>query len=188
MKNVAIFALRHNNNQCNVLFTNLTKDKAGLFGFTPLHGVVSQLTKPGCLFTSKNCDTMERITTHVRWVEIKKFPGFFISNNGLVRFGKTIMQPKIGQTNGGYLYVTMRSKKLFGSQCIHDLVWDHFGTGKTKGWEIHHYDGNILNNHIDNLRYMPKAVHLRLHGRVPVKSLTVQQTEEAPSGFSMPHL
>jgi len=54
--NVFTFTVRNNTNHCNEFSTNLTKDKAGLFGFIPLHGVVSQLTKPGRLFTPKSCE------------------------------------------------------------------------------------------------------------------------------------
>lgn len=56
MEKSFILQVRHNNKPCNDFFTNLTKNKAGLFGFTPLHGVVSQLTGPGRLFTSKSCE------------------------------------------------------------------------------------------------------------------------------------
>ena len=56
MEKSFILQVRHNNKPCNDFFTNLTKNKAGLFGFTPLHGVVSQLTGPGRLFTSKRCE------------------------------------------------------------------------------------------------------------------------------------
>ena len=45
----------------------------------------------------------------------------------------------------------------------HHLVWeDHNGT-IPEGYEIHHIDGNPVNNHILNLDCLRREDHLRMH-------------------------
>lgn len=119
---------------------------------------------------------MLRVTIYVKWREIKNFPGYFVSNTGLVRKNSTFLNPIVCRKNGGYHFVPLRSEKQFIRENIHKLVWEYYGnTPKKKGYEIHHKDYNILNNHIENLEYLPKSEHLLMHDRVPVKSLIKKQ-------------
>jgi hypothetical protein len=46
---------------------------------------------------------------------------------------------------------------------IHRLVWETQKGKIPKGYDIHHIDGNKLNNHIDNLQCLPHTEHLSMH-------------------------
>lgn len=106
-----------------------------------------------------------RTTTSVRWKRIEHAPDYLISNTGLARKRTTILKP-IQKKVTYYLYIVMynpETGKRYRTD-IHRLVWDAFGyMPHTKGFEIHHKDRDINNNHIDNLCLIPKEVHNKVH-------------------------
>lgn len=106
-----------------------------------------------------------RTTTMVRWKEIKGFPGYYVSNNGLVKKGTSLVTIKIKKKdNCNYKYVVLRNTINKPLHDIHRLVWDHFGSEPhRKGMHIHHKDENWFNNHIDNLVLIPIAEHRQIH-------------------------
>lgn len=126
---------------------------------------------------------MNRIVVNVKWKPFNNFDGYFVSNNGLVKKGTSLLRLRI-EKRSGYLFVIV-TRKGFNDKLpkkrteshhyfVHVLVWDHFGLGRKKGYEIHHKDFNFLNNHIDNLGYILKSEHYRIHGKIPNKSLTIK--------------
>lgn len=50
-----------------------------------------------------------------------------------------------------------------GRKMIHRLTWEYYHGPIPKGFDIHHKDGNKMNNHIDNLDCIPHNEHLRIH-------------------------
>lgn len=99
----------------------------------------------------------------VKWKEIDRFQDYYVSNTGLVRYKKRIMVQKTHKGNGR-LQVNLRSEKLYITQYVHIIVWRHFGSDIIlNGYEIHHKDGNFLNNNILNLAYLPMKEHKAIH-------------------------
>jgi len=160
MKKLCKFVAQRRN---HVTQNNIIKNKAGIGASQ--NGVTSLFLHPRRLLSNlQNSDKMQRIIHYVKWRAITRFPGYFISNSGVVRNDKGILKEKYN--NRGYAYVIISYKGFHDGVMIHKLVHDHFsGISKTKGWEIHHKDNNFLNNHIDNLEYLPKEKHLAMHGR-----------------------
>jgi len=46
---------------------------------------------------------------------------------------------------------------------------------KRKGWEVHHCDGNKMNNYISNLVYVPREVHEYIHRSFPPNNLPTKK-------------
>jgi len=123
---------------------------------------------------------MERIVTNVKWKQLYDFKGYFISNNGLAKKGTSLLRIRKAKRTR-YLFIVVYKKRtdmkgikngeIKHHYDIHRAVWDHFGTGTIKGYDIHHKDFDFTNNHIDNLVYIPEAEHYLLHGKKPKKSL-----------------
>lgn len=68
---------------------------------------------------------------------------------------------KIG--NHGYYKISENSKGYYG-KLLHRLIYeDYHNLQIPKNSEIHHIDGNKLNNNINNLIMMSKEEHRRLH-------------------------
>lgn len=56
---------------------------------------------------------------------------------------------------------------------MHVYVWEYFNGPISKGYHIHHIDGDKSNNDIQNLQMLSATEHERLHG----KMLTENQRE-----------
>jgi len=109
---------------------------------------------------------MAKIVHIVKWAKINSFNSYFISNTGFVRLNKRILPFAYGGNKRPF--VSLREadpkNKKYERKYIHELVWTHFsGKEKVKGFEIHHKDGDYLNNHIDNLEYLSKEQHYEKH-------------------------
>lgn len=59
----------------------------------------------------------------------------------------------------GYRRISVNNKLIRE----HILVWRHFKGDIPNGMEIHHKDGNKLNNEIDNLELIDSLTHRHLH-------------------------
>lgn len=110
----------------------------------------------------------------MKWIPIKEFPNYEISDEGKVRSiahrikrksslgndyyidykSKEISQYKSNR-KGSYFYVTLN--KTIGStryrMPVHQLMMENFVGPCPEGKEVAHNDGNELNNNLSNLRY-----------------------------------
>ena len=59
----------------------------------------------------------------------------------------------------GYKVISIDYKNCFE----HRLVWENVNGLIPKGHQVHHINGNRLDNRIKNLRCMPKSEHIKLH-------------------------
>jgi hypothetical protein len=50
-----------------------------------------------------------------------------------------------------------------GHKLIHRMTWEFYNGPVPKGFDIHHIDGNKMNNHISNLECLTHSAHLKLH-------------------------
>lgn len=77
-----------------------------------------------------------------------------ISDNGTITDSNGTIQET-------YLY---QGRPKFKGVPVHRiLMWTKFGWRDTKIWDIHHKDENKLNNSIDNLEFLSKSEHTKLH-------------------------
>lgn len=68
------------------------------------------------------------------------------------------------------------------------LMWTKFGWRDTKIWDIHHKDENKLNNSIDNLEFLSKSEHTKLHktGKKRTEETKIK-ISESHKGKKHPH-
>lgn len=103
------------------------------------------------------------ITHFVKWAPIKDFPNYFVSNTGVVRHLGRILTVSYSEARNRP-YVILKSTWKPVPREIHRLVFFSFTeTEKIKGYEVHHIDGDYLNNHIDNLEYISRREHIEKH-------------------------
>ena len=80
-------------------------------------------------------------------------------------FEPQTLHTKFGNANfdGNYYRISSHKEDNFGKR-LHRLIYeDFYGIKLPQEIEIHHIDGNKLNNCILNLEAMPKGEHSRIH-------------------------
>lgn len=84
----------------------------------------------------------------------------YIDNGDLACFdGKSFRRDK----KTGYF---LSSKPINGKRKrLHVYVWEFYNGDVEKGYQIHHKDGNKMNNEIDNLMMMSKKEHINYHAK-----------------------
>lgn len=109
-----------------------------------------------------------------KWVRCPSWPEYEVSANGGVR--RAVRRCSAGpgartpyMTSTGYLYVVMRRDGLKKAVGVHRLVAESFlGPEPFPGAQVAHLDGDRLNNHVSNLRWVTRSENERhkiAHGR-----------------------
>ena len=95
---------------------------------------------------------------------IPGYPGYFVTENGVVFSNKTGVFRTIKQTVNpvsGYLQIMLRpSSKVQHARRLHTLVLTAFVGERPADRECRHLDGNKYNNHISNLIWGTKKDNL----------------------------
>ena len=98
------------------------------------------------------------------WKDIPNYPGYQAAPDGRVRLTKNeqILKPrkKIGTP---YLQVFVRIGDRRVKRYVHQLVALTFIDKMPNQTEVHHIDGNPLNNQVDNLMWVSRATHIGIH-------------------------
>lgn len=97
-----------------------------------------------------------------KWLTIKEFPEYEVSNTGVVRNKKTGLILKPGITNG-YEQVILCSKSKKYPKYVHVLVASTFFEVDYPGMDVNHKDSRRNNNHIGNLEYLTRSENIK-HG------------------------
>jgi len=103
------------------------------------------------------------------WKPIDGFPGYEVSNLGrvksvrrLYRRSDTIME---GAIWNGYIKVSLTDKPYhFVQKYVHILVLEAFVGPKPEGAHAHHKNGKRNENSLDNLEWLHRETHHKLHG------------------------
>ena len=97
-----------------------------------------------------------------RWLPIKDFPGYEVSNRGSVRSQKLkgffLMQP--WKSWDGYNRVELVRNSKRHSKRIHRLVLETFVGDCPDGHQANHKDGQKRNNYVENLEWITPSQNL----------------------------
>lgn len=66
-------------------------------------------------------------------------------------------------SKNGYRFFSKGSRGVAQRKYEHHLVWEQAFGSIPEGYEIHHKDGNKLNNSLSNLQLITRSEHARLH-------------------------
>lgn len=64
-----------------------------------------------------------------------------------------------------YFKHTTRNAERKNARQLHRVVWEYYNGPIPAGYHVHHIDGNIDNNAIDNLECLPAKKHLSMHAQ-----------------------
>ena len=97
----------------------------------------------------------------IRWIPVKGYPLYEVSNEGDIRNKNTgrILKQQIGIH--GYSTLTLRKDKRPFTARVHRIVADSFYDGVHDEFDVNHIDGNKLNNHISNLEFCTRKENIR---------------------------
>ena len=96
------------------------------------------------------------------WKQVEAFPNYIISNTGVLKNTKTNKVIKPHLSNTGYYVCSMSNNGKISSSNIHTLVAKAFvdNPNPTLYTEVHHIDGDKLNNNADNLKWVTRQENL----------------------------
>ena len=96
------------------------------------------------------------------WKQVEAFPNYIISNTGVLKNTKTKKVIKPHLSNTGYYVCSMSNNGKISSANIHTLVAKAFvdNQNPTLYTEVHHLDGDKLNNNADNLKWVTRHENL----------------------------
>ena len=103
---------------------------------------------------------------------IPNFPGYYISNNGVVLSVKNRYIKKLSQmeSKDGYLYVFLYRNGNMTKKRIHTLVLTTYNREPTNKEECRHLNGNSHDNRLENLEWGTRQENSddkKKHGTIP---------------------
>lgn len=95
------------------------------------------------------------------WRPVRDFPGYYVSDTGLVYSSRRdrVMSP--GWQYGGYLFVALRRDGRTFNKKVHALVAEAFIGPRPDGFVVNHIDANKRNNRASNLEYLTPGDNVR---------------------------
>ena len=115
------------------------------------------------------------------WKQIPEHPDYYVSTTGYVCTEKeysskqNTLKTYLRQSDNGLQHLQV---KLDEQQCyVHRLVAKAFIPNPLNKSDVHHIDGNSLNNHVSNLIWVTRAEHRLFHkkNRTPEEEAIVNE-------------
>lgn len=105
---------------------------------------------------------MNTINTIEVWKQVESSTNYIVSNTGRVKNTKTGKELKPHISSTGYKVISMSTDGKITSANIHSLVAKAFVENPNTdiNTEVHHIDGDKLNNNADNLRWVTRQENL----------------------------
>ena len=102
------------------------------------------------------------------WEQVKEFPKYLVSNLGRVYsfYHKKVLKSTVTGADKSYLEVKLTADKVAHHIKVHRLVAKAFLPNPDNKPQVHHIDGDSLNNHADNLMWVTHEEHLAIHARM----------------------
>jgi hypothetical protein len=98
---------------------------------------------------------------------------YCVSNTGKIKNKTTGLILKTRVDKCGYEDLSMGGRKQSYRGKIHRMVFKAFNPSvDIAGYDVHHIDGDKLNNHIDNLTIIKKSDHCRQHSKTRIGQLS----------------
>lgn len=91
-------------------------------------------------------------------MEIKELNGYWVSDTGEV-----FRQMVGGIANGNRKVMCLTNNGKHYYSYVHRMVWEAFNGPIPEDKEVHHIDGDFLNNNLSNLQLLSPSVHRRTH-------------------------
>jgi hypothetical protein len=116
----------------------------------------------------------------VTWKPVEQFPGYELSNNGMIRNANTKLVPKTVHHANGYEYASVKSRM----QSMHQLVLVTFVGPAPDGCTPNHKNGIKNDNRLDNLEWSNASEQLQhawntgLITREAVSQAVIQMTKD----------
>lgn len=100
-----------------------------------------------------------------RWEQIAEFPKYLISSLGRVYsfYHKKVLKPMVVGGSKMYLGVKLTCDKVLHHERLNRLVAKAFLPNPDSKPQVHHIDGNSLNNCADNLMWVTLEEHKQIH-------------------------
>lgn len=125
------------------------------------------------------------------WRDLPGYEGFYlVSSKGKIKNANTNRVLKGRSHPFGYKMFTACKNGNHKTMTIHSAVATAFFGSRPKGHDIHHVDGNVLNNKVENLEYVSRKKHINTdrvgerHGRA---KLSDRQVENIRSLYATGH-
>lgn len=101
------------------------------------------------------------------WKQIEGFERYYISNLGNIKstIGKEKILNKYISTTGYYIVKLRKDNKSY-NRFIHRLVAIAFIETDNKHKDVHHKNSNRLDNNVNNLQWVTREEHRKLHSQV----------------------
>jgi len=122
-------------------------------------------------------DKQKIVNLHESGLTHKQIGIFYkMSENGIcsllrrrgIKSHKNIFGDRNPNYKGGFLYKEGRKMIRINGKYIYEYTYimeQHIGRKLTKGEVIHHINGNVNDNKIDNLQLMTVSEHMKLHAK-----------------------
>lgn len=78
-----------------------------------------------------------------------------------------VIRPTCQEFLGTRYYTSRGGYFLRGGRALHRVVWAHANGPIPAGYHVHHADGDVANNRIENLALLPAAEHVGHHTSTP---------------------
>lgn len=98
-----------------------------------------------------------------KWEFVSGFKEYMVTDRGEV-FRRSLVKPSTGN-GGGYAVISLSQTGRKISRTVHKIVLEAFVGKAPPNCVAHHLDGNRLNNALDNLQWITRSEHGRIHPR-----------------------